>query len=223
MKVCDGIYAYPWTNMMENNCNTYVLEGDGLILIDPGLKRYVPDIIEAMKKDGLNPDDISLVLNTHSHPDHIDGNSYFDRDKVKLTMHEEAEKFLSQVGRQFFSMFGLEIPDRKADYFTNEGDVELNNISLKIFHSPGHSPGSICIYWPEKKVLVSGDVAFSGSIGRTDFPGGSLAELGKSIERIALLETEYLLPGHNEMVQGVDAVKSNFDFIHRAFFSDKVF
>lgn len=219
MKVCDGVYAYPWTNMMENNCNTYVLDGDGLILIDPGLKRYVPDILDAMKNDGLNPKDISTVLNTHSHPDHMDGNSYFDRDKVKLTMHEEAEKFLSQVGGQFFSMFGLEFPDRKADYFTNGGDVELNNLSLKIFHSPGHSPGSICIYWPEKKVLISGDVAFSGSIGRTDFPGGSLAELGKSIERIAPLEIEYLLPGHNEMVQGSDAVKSNFDFIRRAFFS----
>jgi len=51
-------------------------------------------------------------------------------------MHEEAEKFLGQVGRQFFSMFGLEVPDRKADFFTNEGDVNLNKISLKIFHSP---------------------------------------------------------------------------------------
>jgi len=219
MKVCDGVYAYPWTNMMENNCNTYVLEGDGLILVDPGLKRYVPAILEAMKKDGLNPEDITLVLNTHSHPDHIDGNAHFDRNTVKLTMHEEAEKFLGQVGRQFFSMFGLEAPDRKADFFVKEGDVELNKIPLKIFHSPGHSPGSICIYWPDKKMLISGDVAFNGSIGRTDFPGGSLAELGKSIERVSALDTKYLLPGHNEMVQGADAVKSNFDFINKAFFS----
>ena len=62
-------------------------------------------------------------------------------------------------------------------------------------------------------------MAFSGSIGRTDFPGGSLSELGKSIERITPLEIVYLLPGHNEIVQGPDAVKSNFGFINRAFFS----
>jgi len=68
-------------------------------------------------------------------------------------------------------------------------------------------------------MLISGDVAFNGSIGRTDFPGGSLAELGKSIERVSALDTKYLLPGHNEMVQGADAVKSNFDFINKAFFS----
>lgn len=219
MKVCDGVYAYLWTNMMENNCNTYVFAGDGLMLIDPGLKRHVPAVFEAMKKDGLNPDDISLVLNTHSHPDHIDGNGFFDRNTVKLTMHEEAEKFLGQVGRQFFGMFGLEAPDRKADFFTSDGDVTLNNMPLKIFHTPGHSPGSICIYWPDKKVLVSGDVAFSGSIGRTDFPGGSLAELGKSMDKIAVLDVEYLLPGHNEPVEGAAAVKSNFEFIKRAFFS----
>ena len=71
MKITDGVYVYPWTNMMENNCNTYVLEGESLILIDPGLNRYVPAIIDSMKNDGLNPEKISLIINTHSHPDHV--------------------------------------------------------------------------------------------------------------------------------------------------------
>ena len=85
MKLIDGVYAYPWTNMMENNCNTYVLQGpEGLILIDPGLGRYVPDTIEAIKKDGLNPDDIKLV-----HRYHI--LSYPGRDK-KLTLIATALK-----------------------------------------------------------------------------------------------------------------------------------
>ena len=86
MKITDDVYAYLWTNMMENNCNSYVLKGEGLILVDPGLKRYVPDIIDSMRDDGLNPDDIKLIINTHSHPDHIDGNSYFVDKKIQITI-----------------------------------------------------------------------------------------------------------------------------------------
>lgn len=219
MKLTDGVYAYPWTNMMENNCNTYVLKGDSLILIDPGLKRYVPDILEAIKKDGLNPDEIKLVINTHSHPDHLDGDACFLTDNVQITMHEEEEKFLKSIGKDFFRMFGLEQPKYKVDFYSNEGDLNAGNITLKIIHTPGHSPGSICIYWPEKEVLISGDVVFSGSIGRTDFPGGSGSTLKKSIEKISALKVKYLLPGHNEIVEGVAEIQKNFDFIKRSFFS----
>ncbi|MEI6127074.1 MAG: MBL fold metallo-hydrolase, partial [Pseudomonadota bacterium] len=161
MKITDGVYAYIWTNMMENNCNTFVLKGDSLILIDPGLKRYVPDILDAMKKDGLNPDEIKLVMNTHSHPDHFDGSSCFLSDTVRITMHEEEEKFLNGIGKDFFRMFGLEQPGCKVSFYSNDGELKEGNIALKIIHTPGHSPGSICIYWPEKEVLISGDAVFS--------------------------------------------------------------
>lgn len=219
MKVTDGVYAYLWTNMMENNCNTYVLKGESLILIDPGLKRYVPDIIDAMKKDRLNPDEISLIINTHSHPDHLDGNAFFIDSDIQMTMHEEEEKFLKDIGKDFFRMFGLDEPQYRVDFFCNEGELNINGLSLEIILAPGHSPGSICIYWPEKEVLVSGDVVFSGSIGRTDFPGGSGTILKKSIEKISGLTSKYLLPGHNEIVEGMEEIKSNFDFIKRSFFS----
>ena len=221
MKVTDGVYAFPWTNMMENNCNTYVLEGETLILIDPGLKKYVPAVIDSMKNDGLNPDKISLIINTHSHPDHFDGNAYFIKNtpSVQITMHEEEEKFLDTVGKEFFSMFGLESPEVKIDFHTSVGEFKLKDLSLEIIHAPGHSPGSICIYWPEKETLISGDVVFNGSIGRTDFPGGSSKVLKESIEKISALNAKYLLPGHNEIVEGKEEIQKNFDFIKRAFFS----
>lgn len=219
MKITDGVYAYPWTNMMENNCNTYVLKGEKLILIDPGLKRHVPDILTAMKKDGLNPDEISLIINTHSHPDHLDGDALFMDTPVQITMHEEEEKFLKTIGKEFFRMFGLEPPKYRIDFYCNEGDLKVGDITLQVIHAPGHSPGSICLYWAEKETLISGDVVFSGSIGRTDFPGGSGSTLKKSIEKIAVLKTKYLLPGHNEVVEGVTENKRNFDFIKRSFFS----
>ncbi len=219
MKITDGVYAYLWTNMMENNCNTYVLQGDGLILIDPGLKRYVPDILSAMEKDGLNPDDIKLVLATHGHPDHIDGVGHFNGSGVKFTMHEDEQKFLDDIGKDFFRMFGLAPPDFKADFFCGEGEQQVQGLSLQITHAPGHSPGSVCICWPEKKTLISGDVVFSGSIGRTDFPGGSGQVLKESIEKISGIDAEYLLPGHNEIVEGAQQITANFDFIKRSFFA----
>ncbi len=219
MKVTDGVYAYPWTNMMENNCNTYVLQGDGLILIDPGLKRYVPGILDQMKRDGLDPGDIKLVLTTHAHPDHLDGVAHFMDSAVQMTMHKDEEKFLETIGKEFFRMFGLEQPKYRIDFYAEEGDLSAAGINLKIILAPGHSPGSICIYWPEKETLITGDVVFCGSIGRTDFPGGSSATLKKSIEAISQLDAAYLLPGHNEIIEGKKEIKSNFDFIKRSFFS----
>jgi glyoxylase-like metal-dependent hydrolase (beta-lactamase superfamily II) len=219
MKVTNGVYAYPWTDMMENNCNTYVLQGDGLILIDPGLRRYVPDILAQMKRDGLNPDDIKLVMTTHAHPDHLDGVAHFLDSAVQMTMHKDEEKFLETIGKDFFRMFGLEQPKYRIDFYAKEGDLSAAGINLKIILAPGHSPGSICIYWPEKETLITGDVVFCGSIGRTDFPGGSSATLKKSIEAIAQLEPAYLLPGHNELIEGKKEIKNNFDYIKRSFFS----
>ncbi|MCX5900300.1 MAG: MBL fold metallo-hydrolase [Proteobacteria bacterium] len=219
MKVTDGVYAYPWTNMMENNCNTYVLKGAGLILVDPGLKRHVPDILSQMKRDGLNPEDIKLIMTTHSHPDHLDGVAHFIDSDIQMTMHRVEEKFLKTVGLEFFRMFGLEQPKYRVDFYANEGDLTVAGIKLKIILAPGHSPGSICIHWPEKETIITGDVVFCGSIGRTDFPGGSSPTLKKSIESISLIDAAYLLPGHNEIIEGKEEIKSNFEFIRRSFFS----
>jgi hydroxyacylglutathione hydrolase len=219
MKVTDGVYAYPWTNMMENNCNSYVLQGDGLILVDPGLKRYVPDLLKQMKSDGLNPDEIKLVIVTHAHPDHFDGVGQFMDSAAQLTMHRDEKNFLETIGKDFFRMFGLEQPRYKLDFEAPEGDLTAAGITLKVILAPGHSPGSICLYWPEKETLITGDVVFCGSIGRTDFPGGSSATLKKSIDAISQLDAAYLLPGHNEIVEGKAEIKNNFEFIKRSFFS----
>jgi hydroxyacylglutathione hydrolase len=220
MKVTDGIYSYPWTNMWENNCNSYIFKkNETTILVDPGLKRYVPALLISAAQDGVNEDDISLVINTHAHPDHLDGNSYFLERNIKVALAEEEGKFLQSIGKDFFSMFGLEQPGGQIDISLNEGEFKTNDIELQVLLTPGHSPGSICLYWPEKKALISGDVIFSESVGRTDFPGGSGELLKQSIERLSALDVEYLLPGHNEIVTGKNEVKKNFEFIKRAFFS----
>ena len=83
-----------------------------------------------------------------------------------------------------------------------------------MFLTPGHSPGSISLYLEEDKILVTGDVVFAGSIGRTDFPGGSPALLRKSIDELSRLDVECLVPGHStemgSIIIGKDKVRRNF-------------
>ncbi|MFQ5843213.1 MAG: MBL fold metallo-hydrolase, partial [Thermodesulfobacteriota bacterium] len=80
------------------------------------------------------------------------------------------------------------------------------------------SPGSLCFYWPKKKVLISGDVVFRAGVGRTDFPGGDSNQLKRSIQRLSQLDIEVLLPGHGEIIRGKQSVLRNFNFIRENYF-----
>jgi glyoxylase-like metal-dependent hydrolase (beta-lactamase superfamily II) len=87
-----------------------------------------------------------------------------------------------------------------------------------VFDTPGHSPGSVCLYWPEVKVLFTGDVIFNQGIGRTDLPEGSGARLKESIKLIKDLDVEILLSGHGDILTGKEAVQENFRFIEDYWF-----
>jgi len=84
---------------------------------------------------------------------------------------------------------------------------------MEIYHTPGHSPGSVSLYLPDSKALIAGDVIFQAGVGRTDFPGGNGKLLKRSIDRLAMLDTEHLLPGHGDLVKGKERVKRNFDYV----------
>jgi glyoxylase-like metal-dependent hydrolase (beta-lactamase superfamily II) len=100
-----------------------------------------------------------------------------------------------------------------------EGELNIGSVQLQILQTPGHSPGSLCLYWPERKALFSGDVAFDRSIGRSDLPGGNGRLLKESLQRIGQLDVEYLLPGHGNIVTGREAVRANFQLIESYWFS----
>ena len=206
MKLCDGVYAYIWRGVFENNCNMYYF-GEPLNI------RF-----DSMRSDGLNPDDITTVISTHSHPDHFEGCSYFMDGPAKVGMHRDEIAFLNEVGPQFFRMMGMEFPSFSFGMELDEGPLVVNGVQLEVFLTPGHSPGSVCVYWKDKKVLVCGDLIFRESVGRTDFPGGDSSKLKASIERMAGLDIEYLLTGHMDYVSGGVQVKKNFDVIRRYIF-----
>jgi len=219
MELQKDLYSYLWENAYENNCNSYVINEDMTVLIDPGHSRHLEKLFHHMEKDGISPDAIDLIITTHSHPDHLEGLETFVDKPVKIAMSQEEERYLLERGKPLFEMMRQPLPKFRIDFYLEEGKLYLGKNLFDIYQTPGHSPGSLSVYWPERKVLFTGDVIFYGGIGRTDFPGGDPKVLMDSIERLSHLETEILLPGHGEIVVGRDAVLQNFEFIRRNFYA----
>ncbi len=112
---------------------------------------------------------------------------------------------------------GRPLPRYRIDFFLREGELQVGREVFKIYQTPGHSPGSLSIYWEARKALFTGDVIFYGGIGRTDFAEGDPKLLLQSIETLWPLDTELLLPGHGEIVMGWNRVVQNFESIRQNF------
>jgi len=219
MKLEKDLYAYLWTNPYENNCNTFLIRGEVTVLIDPGHSRHVPNLFHQMEGDGVSPDEIDLVILTHSHPDHFEGLDAFMDKPVKIAMNREEERYLRESGKLLFEMMGQPLSEFRIDFYLKEGELHLGQELFHIYQTPGHSPGSLTIYWPERKVLFTGDLVFYGGIGRTDFLEGNAKLIKESIERMSHLDTEILLPGHGELVMGKEMVLQNFEYIRQNFYA----
>jgi len=209
-KVCEGLIAFIWQNYQENNCNTYLIDTDMRILIDPGHRHLFDHVLRGLNALGIQLTGIDVVLITHAHPDHLEGISLFKKPTL-FTMGLDDYRLMKDLAGP-----SLQMPE--PDFFLREGDLKLGSRHFQVIASPGHSPGSVCIYWPDKKALFTGDVAFFQGIGRTDLPGGDGALLKESIRRIAALDVEYLLTGHGNVVAGKDKVEANFRMIEDYWF-----
>jgi glyoxylase-like metal-dependent hydrolase (beta-lactamase superfamily II) len=218
MKLDTDLYAYIWKSAAENNSNSFLIGGEMPVIIDPGHQHLVKNLIKLMEKDGNRLEDVRLVIATHGHPDHLEAIQTFARAGVQVAMHEEEWKFLREIGGQFYRAMGTEIPELKVSFFLKEGELKLGSRTFQVIHTPGHSPGSISLYWPEKKALFTGDVVFPMGVGRTDFPGGEGGLLRDSIERLSKLDAEYLLSGHGEVIKGRQNILRNFAYIRSNYY-----
>ena len=224
MHLTENLYGYVWQGM-GNNCNTYLFSGETLTLIDPGhIKNELREpcleqLLDLMKKDGFRVEDVGLLILTHSHPDHCEAASAINEGRAKIAAHRDEDGCSKMILEQMSHLFGLKPMEINPGTFLNDGDVlHLDGVNLNVLHTPGHSPDSISLYWEKGKVLITGDVIFSGSIGRTDFPGGNSSTLKQSIERLSMLDVEYLLPGHMDIISGKSNVQSNFAMVKRMVF-----
>ena len=219
MKIVGDIYFYEWTSFFENNCNSFYIGGNVQALVDPGLTNFVPDLLGRMEEDGLDPSRIKYIINTHSHPDHYQGSELFSgKDGVQIGLHPAESEFMKKGGAELYSLFGLKSPQITVNLPLNEGGLELGGETFQVILAPGHSPGSVGLYWPKWRALFCGDVIFDRNVGRTDFPGGSGDLLKKSITGLSLLDTDFLLPGHMGIVKGSKAVKDNFKIVMESIF-----
>ena len=229
VKLAEKFYCYVWQGR-GNNCNAIlwpsVLRGERPhVLIDPGHvsnelgEPCFDSLAQAMEGDGFKTEDIGLVIGTHSHPDHIEATELVvEKSGALFTLSREEDEFHRTVGMSYFQMFGGKPPQVNPSFYLKEGNLSLgakdDRVEVKVFLTPGHSPGSISLYMEEGKILTTGDVVFAGSIGRTDFPGGSPSLLRKSIDELSQLDVEYLVPGHStemgSIIAGKDKVRRNF-------------
>lgn len=180
--------------------NTYVVSDEQqILLVDPAcytpyeqqvLYRYIEDISRQHSAFSIQ------ILATHGHLDHLWGAPWAcEQWHTKVLIHE-ADFPLAKAMQEQYDMFGVRA---EAKPFPMEELVNEGMSELEILHTPGHTPGSICLYWPEEKTLLSGDTLFCMGYGRTDLPGGNMGQLIQSLERLFALPGDVLVfAGHGE-------------------------
>ena len=219
MKLTENLHAFLWQSMTTNNCNAYLIDGPSRVLIDPGHRALFDHVQQGLAQLELSVNDIDLVICTHAHPDHLEAVPLFKDTPTLFTLHETEWQWAATIGKQMSAAYGMDIDDFRPDFFLKEGTLALDGLELDIIHTPGHSPGSVTLYWPLQKALFTGDLIFKEGLGRTDLPGGDGSKLKQSIKGLKDLDVEWLLSGHGDVISGADKVKKNFDNVESFYFA----
>jgi glyoxylase-like metal-dependent hydrolase (beta-lactamase superfamily II) len=184
---------------LDTNC--YVItdeKSERAIVIDPAFSTETEGkrtVLRLIKTDNLS---VRFIVNTHGHADHTCGNGVVKKaTSAPILIHELDAPLLGVSGQEWASSFGMRLTSPLADKKLHHGDkIAIGETTLTVLHTPGHTPGGISLA-AENSVFV-GDTLFKGSIGRTDFPGGSYEQIIKSIkEELATLPDNFIVyPGH---------------------------
>lgn len=189
-------------NRSPYEANAYLVAAPKPVLIDVGMNaRYVIDRISQV----MELTDIEIIVLTHAHFDHWGGVEEVKRSTgASIAIHTADAVLLQDEVSNVASMFGARdvlVPDTvlNQDDCIHLGGGE----GLEVLHTPGHTPGSICLYHPESRSLFSGDTVFpGGGFGRTDLTGGSMVQLVASLTYLTGLEVGTMYPGHGNVVSG---------------------
>lgn len=182
--------------------NTYIVadkESKKCVIIDAGNYSASEDraLVNFIKEQELKP---VMALNTHGHIDHILGVNFVKETfDVPFAVHSD-DKFLVDSAAQHGKIYGLKMKETPTIDKDLKGldEIKFGNITLQILHTPGHTPGHVCFFEPQNKVLFTGDTLFRESIGRTDLPGGDYSWIMESILKkiVPLGDDVAIFPGH---------------------------
>ena len=177
------------------DANAYLV--DGSILIDVGMDAW--SVIAELKKY-TQPGDLKIIILTHCHFDHSGGaGEVAEAFGAKIAIHKDDAPLLGNTQASASSLFGEKAPSIVPDILLKGGEFFGE---LEVIHTPGHTPGGICLYGAHSKVFFSGDTVFQdGSFGRTDLYGGSTQQLIASIEKLTHLDVNIMYPGHGDIVK----------------------
>ena len=181
--------------MVMSNCygllNTQTKE---MILVDPGDS---PEVIGRMVEE-LEGKPVAIFL-THGHYDHILAlEAVKEKYQIPVYASKEEEELLGDVSLNLTGQVRRPMTVRPETLVSDLEKFTVAGFSVQAIHTPGHTKGSVCYYFPEESLLVSGDTLFHGSVGRTDLPTGSTAQMMESLKRLleTLPEETDVLPGH---------------------------
>lgn len=168
------------------------------MVIDPG--DQIEGILDILRQEKLT---LKQIVITHAHIDHVGGAMKLKAATgAPILMNQNDYALLKMLDMQA-AWVGMRPPgDVQVDETISQGRVlKIGEISSNVIHTPGHTEGSICVYFPEEKKLIAGDTLFAGSIGRTDLPGGSMDKIMRSLHTqvLALPDETEVVPGHGPM------------------------
>jgi hydroxyacylglutathione hydrolase len=179
-------------------CNCTIL-GDEVtheaIVVDPG--DNIPEILSRLQKHGLT---LRQIVVTHAHIDHVGGAAQLRKSTgAPVLMNQQDLELLSMMEMQA-GWLGVPTPQvAPPDASAEDGlAIGLASLPAQVLHTPGHTPGSICLLFPDHHLLLAGDTLFAGSIGRTDLPGGDGQQILRSLRGrlLVLPDSTRVLPGH---------------------------
>ncbi|HZQ19743.1 MAG TPA: MBL fold metallo-hydrolase [Terriglobales bacterium] len=197
-------------------CNCSVI-GDEVsreaMVIDPG--DDIADVLAIIQKHNLI---VKQIVITHAHIDHVGGAMKLRHATGAPILLNESDYGLLKMLDMQAAWIGVKTPE-KVEIDHSLGDqqtVKAGSLIANVMHTPGHTEGSICLYFPAEKKLIAGDTLFAGSIGRTDLPGGSFDKITRSLNEkvLALPDDTVVVPGHGALTT-IGAEREGNPFLKR--------